>query len=64
MELTGLKGSAHFNGKIGTVMGLHRKKERYCVQLDPKGDVPHDGEEVKHLCVTSRRYGVHVLYLY
>ena len=30
-------------------MGLHRVKDRYCVQLDPKGDVPHEGEEVKHL---------------
>ena len=50
VELTGLVGSAQFNGTIGTVMGLHRPKNRYCVQLDPKGDVPHDGEEVKHLC--------------
>ena len=54
VELTGLVGSAQFNGKIGTVMGLHRAKSRYCVQLDPKGDVPHDGEEVKHLCVALR----------
>ena len=51
IELSGLVGSAHFNGKIGTVMGLHRKKDRYCVQLDPIGDVPHEGEEVKHLSI-------------
>lgn len=50
VELTGLVGSAQYNSKIGTVMGLHRVKKRYCVQLDPKGDVPHEGEEVKHLC--------------
>jgi hypothetical protein len=49
VELAGLVGAAQYNGKIGTVMGLHRVKDRYCVQLDPKGDVPHEGEEVKHL---------------
>ena len=25
--------------------------DRYCVQLDPIGDVPHEGEEVKHLSI-------------
>ena len=51
VKLIGLVASAHFNEKIATVMGLHRVKQRYCVQLDPKGDVPHEGEDIKHLCV-------------
>ena len=51
VELQGLVGAAHYNGCLGTVMGLHRVKERYCVQLDPEGDVPREGEQVKHLSI-------------
>jgi hypothetical protein len=32
-------------------MGMQRAKGRYVVQLDPTGEVPHEGEEVKHLAL-------------
>ena len=51
VRLHGLTSEAAqcYNDLVGTVMGLQRHKERYVVQLDPKGEVPHEGEEVKHL---------------